>query len=148
MTRLFKIAKALVCILSAGLLSGCLSMLLGTNNNQNGAYQQAYNRPGQNGQRMSNQYGTLNQQGTLNQYGTLQGGLNQQGTLNQRGTLNQQGTLNRLGTLTQNQLGQNSQNQQAPIKRGYSASGYQPGYPTVAKPSYQGWSNPDKDGSW
>jgi hypothetical protein len=63
--------------------------------------------------------------------------------------LNQQRTLNKLGTLTQSTLGQNrGQTQQAPVKRGYSASGYQPGYPSVSKPSYQGWSNPEDHGSW
>jgi hypothetical protein len=133
MIRLDKFVKILALATVAGLLSGCLSSILGSNGGQYSnhnpyrpSYQNAYQQP---------YYQGYQQQGQLNRQGTLQNPLNRgtlQNPLNQGGI---QGTFGR---------GLQAQNQQPSVPPGYSESGYQPGYPDVQKPSFQGWSDPDK----
>ena len=133
MIRLEKFTKILIVFFSTGVLSGCLSSLMGTNNGQYrfNPYQQPY------------QQGQL-QQGQFNQMGTLQ-----QGQFNQMGTL-QQEMMGFNQNSGQSTLGQAQvRNQQSLYPPGYSESGYQPGYPRITKPSYQGWTDPDRaEGIW
>lgn len=114
-----KLVKILALVAMAGLLIGCLSSGGGQYSNYNPyrpSYRQAYQQP----HYMGNQ-----QQGQLNRQGTLQNPLNQDG---------RQGAFGRP---------LQAQNHQPSVPPGYSESGYQPGYPVVTKPSFQGWTDPD-----
>lgn len=128
-----KLVTVLTLAAVAGLLSGCLSSIMGSGGSQYSnynpyrpSYQNPYQQPNyQNYQ----QYGQMNRQGTLQNplnRGTLQNPLNPSGM---------QGTFGR---------GLQAQNQRPSVPPGYSESGYQPGYPAVSKPSFQGWTDPDR----
>jgi hypothetical protein len=120
------------CFISAGFLSGCLGSVLGALGMNNGRQYSAYQQ---------NPYNQNPYQQPYQQAYNSQGNLNQQGNLNYQGTLQQQGALQQ-GLMGQGQ-GLSGQNQaqgfQPSTQRGYSDSGYQPGYPANIKRSYVGW---------
>lgn len=122
-----KFIKILTLVAVGGLLSGCLRSGGGQyadSNPYRPTYQSQYQQSDYQGYQQNSQ-GTL--QNPFN-VGTLQNPLNQSGG---------QGTF---GRRLQTQV----QNKEPSLPPGYSDSGYQPGYPSVTKPSFQGWSDPDK----
>jgi len=117
-----KFIKILTLVIVGGLLGGCFRSSGGQYANSN-PYRPAYQT-----QYQQSEYQGYQQQGQLNTQGTLQN------------PLNQSGGQRTFGRRLQTQV----QNQEPSLPPGYSDSGYQPGYPSLTKPSFQGWSDPDK----